>query len=94
MELSAQPLVNPAVVWRQVLPGEAVLVNLDTAASLALNPTGLVVWQLVDGERSVAQIVAAVRDHFKEVPDSVAADVGELLDTLAEEGFIGLEWRA
>ena len=95
MDTSARPAPNPAVVSRQIAPGEAVLVNLDTAGSLALtNPSAVVVWQLVDGERRVEQIIAEVRRHFKDVPDTVADDVIALLDTLAEDGFVGFEWTS
>jgi hypothetical protein len=72
--------------------GEAVLVNLDTAASLALNATGFLVWQLVDGQRTVEQIIAAVQRHFRDVPGTAADDVIALLEILAENGFIGFEW--
>ena len=92
MEMSARPLINPSVIERQALDGEAVLVNMDTAAALALNATGVVVWQLLDGQRSVEQIIAAVERHFRDVPDSVAKDVTALLYTLAEDAFIGFEW--
>jgi hypothetical protein len=92
MELAEKPLANPAVAYREGVDGWAVLVNLDTAGSLALNPTGVVVWQLVDGQRTVEQIVSAVQRHFRDAPPTVTDDVSELLDTLAEEGFIGFEW--
>ena len=92
MDRSAKPLTNPAVISRQVDTGEAVLVNLDTAASLALNATGFVVWQQVDGKRTVEQIIAAVRRHFRGIPDTVADDVIALLEILAKDGFIGFEW--
>jgi hypothetical protein len=91
VELLATPLPNPAVVFREELDGWAVLVNLDTAASLALNPTGIVVWKLVDGKLSVQDIVASVGCHFRDVPDTMPDDVIALLDTLAEDGFIGHE---
>jgi hypothetical protein len=92
MELAAKPMPNPAVIYRPVIANEAVLVNPDTGASLALNASGCVVWELVDGERSVEQIVDRVRGHFRDVPDSVGDDVIALLDSLAQEGFVGLEW--
>jgi len=59
---------------------------------LALNPTGIVVWRLVDGKRDVPAIVAAVKDHFRDVPGSVADEVLALLETLAKDGFVGYEW--
>jgi hypothetical protein len=92
MELVAKPMANPDVIYHQVVADEAVLVNPDTAVALALNPSGCVVWQLVDGERSVEQIIDGVRSHFRNVPDSVADDVVSLLDNLAQDGFVGLEW--
>jgi hypothetical protein len=89
LDLSAKPLANPAVVFQACLDDWAVLVNLDTAASLALNPTGIIVWQLVDGRRSVQEIVAAVGRRFQDAPASMPDDVRALLDTLAEDGFVG-----
>lgn len=92
MDRSARPLPNPAVVSRQVDAGEAVLVNLDTAASLALNASGFVVWQHVDGKRTVEEIIAAVQRYYRDVPGTVADDVIALLKILVEDGFIGFEW--
>ena len=88
----ATPIPNPAVVFQTGRDRWAALVNLDTAASLALNPTGVVVWKLVDGKRDAAAIIAAVRNRFQGVPDSVADDVLALLETLAKDGFVGYEW--
>ena len=92
MELSAQPIPNPAAVARQGQDGWTVLVNLDSAASLTLNPTGAMVWRLVDGRRTVAEIAVAVRDQFDDAPPTVADDVCALLDSLAEQGLIGFPW--
>ncbi|MFC2023191.1 PqqD family protein [Chloroflexota bacterium] len=92
MESSARPLINPAVIQRQIYDGEAVLVNMDTAGAVALNATGVVVWQLLDGQRSVEEVIAAVQHHFQDVPEDAAGDVVALLDILAEEAFIGFEW--
>ena len=87
------PIPNPSVISQEIFSGEAVLVNLDNAASLALNPSGLVVWQFVDGQRSVAKILAAVRSYYQDVPDTMEAEVTTLLNTLEEGGFIGFEWE-
>lgn len=94
MERTTTPLPNPAVVARELDGGEAVLVNLDTAASLALNPTGLLVWTLTDGQRTAAEIIAAVRNHFRNVPDSVDDDILTLLEILADGGFVGFPWTS
>jgi hypothetical protein len=85
------PFANPTAIFRAGSDGWAVLVNTDTAGSVALDAAGIVVWKLIDGRRSAEAIVAAVRRHFRDAPDTVADDVVSLLDTLAEEGLVGYE---
>jgi hypothetical protein len=93
MEPTEIPYPNPSVISQEIYTGEAVLVNLDTAASLALNPSGVIVWQLVDGQLTINQIIEGVRDYFEDVPNSMEADVTALLETLTEGGFIGFELK-
>jgi len=82
---------NPAVVCQEGSDGWAALINTDAVSAIALNPTGVVVWRLVDGRRSEQEIVAAVCQHFQDAPASVANDVLNLLERLAAEGIIGYE---
>jgi hypothetical protein len=89
--LTAIPQANPSVVFQEFPDEGAVLVNLDTGGSVALNTSGWVVWKLLDGRRTVGEIVAGVERAFKQVPDTAANDVVALIDTLAEDGFIGHE---
>jgi hypothetical protein len=93
MKQNTKPLANPAVVCWEVPKGEAVLVNMDTAASLALNHTGLVIWQLADGRRTIKQIIAAFCERFPDAPSNVAEEVDVLLKELAADGFIGFELK-
>ncbi len=94
MKLSEKPMANPAVVHHKAIDGDVVLVNLDNAASLALNPTGFLVWQLVDGERTVKQIVAAVHQRFPTAPPESRDDVEKVMEILAHDGFIGFQWTS
>ena len=91
MRLSSKPMPNPAVIFRELPGGEAVLVNTDTTASIVLNATGMAVWRWMDGARSLDDIVTLVKRQFQDVPDSVVGDVQTLLIALAEEGFVGYE---
>ena len=93
MNLSANPLQNPAVLARKIADGEMVLVNADNATSLALtNQPAVLIWEMADGRNSIQDIIAGVTSHFQDVPDSVSSDVLVLLDMLARDGFIGFEW--
>ena len=85
------PIPNPAAVREEGADGWTLLVNPDTAGAMAVNQTGALIWKLVDGRRTTAEITAAVRKRFPDAPDTVAEDVLALLTKLAEEGFIGRE---
>ena len=92
----AKPVANPTAVLREEFDGWAVLVNMDTGASMALNPTGIMVWKLIDGKSTLEEIVQAFKAQFHfdstpAVPDTVKEDVQTLLTMLAEEGFVGYE---
>lgn len=85
------PIPNPAAVQEKGTDGWTLLVNPDTAGAMAVNQTGALIWKLVNGRRTVAEITAAVRKHFPDAPETVAEDVNALLAKLAEEGLIGRE---
>ena len=89
MNLLDKPIANPLAVLREEFDDWAVLFNPDTADALGINPVGVLTWKLMDGRHSVVEIVAAVRDEFADVPDSVADDVAAFIANLAEHGFVG-----
>ena len=85
------PIPNPAAVQEDGTDGWTLLVNPDTAGAMAVNNTGALVWRLIDGRRTTAEITAVVRKRYPDAPDTVVDDVHALLAKLAEEGFIGQE---
>jgi SynChlorMet cassette protein ScmC len=94
IEKDLEPMANPAVVCRELPNAEAVLINLDSGASIALNHTSFMIWQLSDSQRTVEQIGAAIQCQFRDAPASVLDDVRELLQIMVEDGFIGFEWTS
>ncbi len=94
MKLSAVPIKNPAVLGQKIVADEMILMNADTAASLALtNQTALTVWEMIDGKRSIQGIINGLIDYFQDIPDTVADDVLGLLELLSKDGFIGFEYK-
>lgn len=72
---------NPRIVARQLgEPDGAVLLHLDTGAYHGLNPVGFVVWDLVDGTRTVAELVDGVRARISDAPPEVEHDVLSFLE--------------
>jgi len=83
-------LVNPDVSCREEGPDGALLFNPDTDAMLVINPTGLLIWRVLDQPRTRDEIVAHLLEVCEDVPtDQVAADVDEFIRTLQPGGFIG-----
>jgi hypothetical protein len=86
-----KPFPNPLAICEVGPDGWTLLVNPDTGAAIAVNPTGAIIWRLADGKRTVGDIVAGVRRRFPQAPGSVYDDIAALLGTLSETGLIGEE---
>ena len=91
LNLQKIPVCNPAVVARKTSEDGMVLVNSDTGISLALNSTGALVWDLIDGNLNPVAIADEVAGRFDDAPDSVLEDIDACLQVLADDGFIGYE---
>jgi SynChlorMet cassette protein ScmD len=86
-----KPIASPVVVLREEFDDWAVLFNPDTANAVGINPVGVAVWKLMNGQNSIDWIVAEVRNQFDEVPDSVPDEIRSFIERLAEQGFVGYE---
>lgn len=75
-------------VVARTLDDETVLLNLHTEEYYSLDDVGSHIWQLVDGNRTVAQIVDAVVAEYAADHAQVTTDTCDLLDELAREGLI------
>ena len=91
MRSSDKPIANPVVVLREEFDDWAVLFNPDTAGAAGINPVGVAVWKLMDGRRSLEEIVAEIRERFSEVPDAATEEVAAFVKDLADKGFVGYE---
>ncbi len=85
------PIANPVAVLREEFDDWAILFNPDTAEAVGLNPVGVAVWKLIDGERSVEDIAASVADQFDQTPPTVADEVRKYVEELSAHGFLGHE---
>jgi hypothetical protein len=80
---------NPEVVARELAPPEgAVLLHLETGAYHGLNRVGFVVWELLDGERTVAELVDGVRERIPDAPPEVERDVIAFLEGAIERNLV------
>jgi Coenzyme PQQ synthesis protein D (PqqD) len=81
--LSSKPRQNPDVAYRALSADEGgVLLHLRSGQYHGVNELGLVIWELLDGERTVAEIVEAVRAQTDDAPPHLADDVVGFLDDM------------
>jgi hypothetical protein len=89
VDVTAVPIRNPQVVHRAVGEGE-VLLHLDTGAYHGLSTIGAIIWQLVDGERTVGAIVEELRARVHGAPPELESDVVTFLDALHERDLLAV----
>jgi hypothetical protein len=77
---------HPDVAWQRI-GDEAVVMSLAEGRVLGLNPTGALVWSLVE-ERDEEGLVTAVVDRFATERDAAREDVRGFLALLRQRGLL------
>lgn len=72
------------------MDGELLLYNPATAVTLHLNGPSAIVWQLIDGQRSVAEIVDVVLEAYPDQSDQIQDDVVEVITDLHQRQVLEL----
>lgn len=82
---------NPNVAYR-IYDGEATVVMPDRAEVKVVNEIGSVVWDKIDGKRTVGQIVEsaleAVLKEYDVTPEDLRRDIMAFLGDLREHGMV------
>jgi Coenzyme PQQ synthesis protein D (PqqD) len=65
-----------------------VLLDLDAGTYFSLDEVGARVWELCDGTRRAADVVALIQEEYDAPPEVVAADVLALLGELTGERLL------
>ena len=85
------PIANPVAVLREEFDDWAVLFNPDTGDAVGINKTGVLLWRLMDGRRSIDEIVEEVGNRYSDVPGTAPREVADFVSQLADYGLIGYE---
>jgi SynChlorMet cassette protein ScmD len=88
---SQKPIANPKIVLREEYDDWALLFDADSGEIFGLNPTGVFVWKLFDGEHEPGDVVAQLREKCDDVPETALTEVEEFAHDLANRGFVGFE---
>ena len=87
MENSKKPVANPSVLLREEFDDWAVLFDSDTTHGFGLSPTGVYLWKLLDGERSIDDMVTALRRDTADVPEEAGEQILAFVEELAQYGL-------
>ena len=80
---------KPGVSCRVEEPDGAILYDPQQNAFHVLNPTGLVIWQLLENRPSVKELVYELSQEFAEIPlNEVVMDIEQFLEDLIETSFV------
>jgi len=90
VDLNSFPVPHPQVA-AQIVDDETVIVLADAGEVAVLNPVGTRVWELIDGLRTVQQIVEAITDEYEVSPLEAQEAVQAFLETLLQDKIIVLE---
>jgi pyrroloquinoline quinone biosynthesis protein D len=86
MNAQARPRFGKGVKLRDDRDGSAML--LVPEGALVLNASAAAALRLVDGDRTLAEIVASVVEEFDVTHDQAREELGALFDRLEQRGFV------
>jgi SynChlorMet cassette protein ScmD len=91
MSTDQKPIANPQIVLREEFDDWAVLFDPKTADAFGVNPVSVFIWKRLNGQNTIADIVADVRQNCEDAPPDVEAHVNEFIQSLVDKGMAGYE---
>lgn len=90
--ISDESVPRPARDYRvEEMDGELLLYHPQSTATVYMNHTAALVWQLCDGRRDVAEIVEILAESFPESRDDLRKDVVSTLDSFRQQGALSFQ---
>ncbi|HVN23252.1 MAG TPA: PqqD family peptide modification chaperone [Syntrophorhabdales bacterium] len=86
-----KPVRNSFVILREEFDDWAILFDPDTGRGFGLNPTGVFLWKLLDGELTIDEMVGILRRHACRISENLAGEVDAFLNAMSAEGLCGLQ---
>jgi len=83
-----RPRRHPDTAFRQIGDEGGLVVIPGRAEVKVLNPTGIAVFRLLDGNHTVGEIARAVAAEFEVTEEQALADVEEFLGELDRHGML------
>src|SRR5712692_10452836 len=72
----------------EVVAGEAILINLKTGVYYSLNEVGTLFWNMLDGQRTIADCAQQIAADYEAPVETVTNDLFELAQNLVKENLV------
>jgi hypothetical protein len=80
---------DASVAFRRLAKGEGgVLLHLETGQYHGVNEVGCLIWELLDGERTVDEVTSGVHERVEDPPDDLSGLVIAFLESLRERNLV------
>jgi pyrroloquinoline quinone biosynthesis protein D len=89
MQVDDRPKRDERTVWRRGDEGVVVL-NPNDGQYFSLDDVGGRIWELCEGDRSIAEIANVLAEEYDAEPSVIQADALELLRELRDEGLVAV----
>lgn len=83
--------VKPSVVFRVEKDSWGILIDQATNCGFGLNPLSVLLWKHIDGQNTVKDLEAKIRENCLEVPVEVGTHIKEFIEQLITKGLVTLE---
>ncbi|MFC1496599.1 PqqD family protein [Candidatus Margulisiibacteriota bacterium] len=87
LDLNTVVVRSKKVPWR-IIDKEVVLVDVEKGEVSHSNPVGAMVWELIDGERNISEIISGVCENFEVDGRTAEKDVFDFVRTLSEKKLV------
>jgi len=77
-------------VAAKVIDGEAIIINLANGIYYSLDKVGGLIWDMVQSEHSLEEMIMAVTDRYEVSREQVDADVQALVEELLRENLVAV----
>lgn len=80
---------NSRVAHHELGQGQGgVLLHLDTGAYHGVNEVGFLVWQLLDGEKTFAELISGLKERLEEPPPTLAEEIAAFVMDLGDRDLL------
>ena len=90
ISLESRLMTNPNLVLRVEDDDCGLLFDPDAGTVKVLNRSAVEIWKLLDGQRSLGELIVALGDVFDEMGPEAESQVLQTVDSLLQVGAVAL----